>query len=254
MSFSAGLVAGSAQLLHADGSKVMHAFVWDVENGLKDMGVGILADKTSAGIAINDSGTVVGFYGAKPYSYSSTFSWDGTFIWDSQASTPIKELDIGEGQCGSVSDISNPGQIVGELGKEGKWHAFVWDSENGLLDLADLVGEHSMASHINQSGHVLGLRHAPAQPRLLLGKYKLPPFLQGRPYSRSRFVFRPPDDLIYLEQELGVSAFEAHDINARGVILVYHYKKKRSLIMTPISSKPAGKSDYKYLPRKKRKK
>ncbi|MHC4741437.1 MAG: hypothetical protein ACYS8Z_05975 [Planctomycetota bacterium] len=236
-----GQVTGSAQLLQADGSKARHAFVWDAENGLKDMGVGILADKTSTGIAINDSGTVVGLYGAKPNSNSSTFTRGGAFIWNSRSPIPIKELKIAEDHYSSVSDISNDGQIVGRLGKADKNHAFVWDPEDGLLDLADLVGEHSMALRINQSGHVLGLINAPAQPRLLLRRYKLPQFLQGRPYSRSRFVFRPPDDVIYLEHELGVSAFEAHDINSRGEILIYHYKKKRSLIMTPISSKPAGK-------------
>ena len=52
------------------------------------------------------------------------------------------------------------------------------------------------------------------------------------------FVFRPPDEVIYLDEELGFSfdSFIVNDINARGVILIYHYKKHKSLIMTPIEN------------------
>ncbi len=154
-----GQVVGSAPLLQPDGSVVMHAFIWDVENGLKDIGVGILADKASGAVAINDSGKVVGVYGAK------VFSWDGGFIWDSQAPILIKEFHIGEDQFSTISDINNAGQIAGRLGKD-QTHAFVWDPENGLLDLADLVGEHSGALRINQSGHVLGIIWTPDEARL----------------------------------------------------------------------------------------
>jgi probable HAF family extracellular repeat protein len=226
-----GQVVGSAPLLQPDGLEVMHAFIWDVENGLKDIGVGILADKVSGAVAINDSGKVIGVRGAK------IFSYDGGFIWDSQSTIPIKEFDIGTDQFNTISDINNAGQIVGHLGEE-KTHAFVWDPEDGLLDLADLVGEHSIAMHINQSGHVLGTIWAPDETRLLLGKYRAPPFLQRKYTPPSRFVFRPPDDVIYLDKELGFpfGSFSVNDINARGVILVYHYTKYKSLIMTPIEN------------------
>lgn len=56
--------------------------------------------------------------------------------------------------AGYAYDINDAGQVVGKLGFDG--HAYLWDPEQGTLDLGTFGGEASVARGINKFGQVVG--------------------------------------------------------------------------------------------------
>ena len=53
-------------------------------------------------------------------------------------------------RAGQATDINNLGQVVGESRTAtGDWHAFVWDSVDGMTDIGTLGGSSSIAKPIN---------------------------------------------------------------------------------------------------------
>ena len=57
-----GQVVGIAIFRQTVGASQAHAILWDRQDGIKDLGTGMLQGKESFGCGINDSGQVVGMY------------------------------------------------------------------------------------------------------------------------------------------------------------------------------------------------
>lgn len=139
-----GQVSGSAEAMEVvviDGtpmlSPVPRAFIWDALNGMRDLGT--LGGNISRGTAINSQGEVVG--------WSSLL--DGTeraFVWNAiDGMLPIISL-AGETRVFSINDL---GQVVGIDFSTG---GFLWDAMTGLVSLGNIS-----PNDINNAGQVVGL-------------------------------------------------------------------------------------------------
>jgi len=93
--------------------------------------------------SINDHGQVVGS------------SNNHTVLWENGAVTDLGTLG---GSSSYAYGINDAGQVVGKslTGVSVYWHAFLWDSSNGMVDLGTLGGHSSGAYGINYAGQVVG--------------------------------------------------------------------------------------------------
>jgi probable HAF family extracellular repeat protein len=226
-----GEVAGSAVFDEEDGSDQLRAFLWDRENGMKDLGTGILQGKESLAWGINDVGQVMG-------GYIDASGSNGAFIRDDEGG--IREAETGFKGWGAF-ETNNAGHVAGRA-NESK-HVCLWDGAEGTIDLTDLVAgevgsklvaQQSMVTGLNDSGEVVG-RVWFAKDRGLLG------FIPS-PWFKRNFVYRSGDDVIILEYQPGLvgRSFEASDINNEGAVLVNIYTKGRvdhQVILRPLGSK-----------------
>lgn len=119
-----------------------HAFIW--QNGLMtDLGA------ISAAYAVNNYGDVVGTIDtfSAPYGQHA-------FIWRDGIMTDLGTL----GESTSWAwDINDSGQVIGYSDVTSfSYHAFIWDSINGMRDLGSFGG-HSTAYRINNNGQVVGV-------------------------------------------------------------------------------------------------
>ena len=170
------------------------AFLWDVENGMRDLGVPSEGGFSYA-IGINDAGQIVGD-GDLSASY-------GPILWNESGERQSLGLPPG-GVQGSALKINDLGQAVGEIFIPGRaTQAVLWDAtgEPLLLDAALETGE-SYAYGVNNLGQVVG---AAWTERGDSG------FLWDR-VGGMRFL----DDLV--DPEIGWSLFEALALNDRGWI------------------------------------
>lgn len=141
-----GLVTGSAQT--ADSGTDSHAFVGDAVNGLTDLGT--LGDGyvSSVGTSINAEGLVAGHstgQGGPPRA----------FVGD--IANGLTDLGTLGGSISWAYGISDNGQAVGSSHLAPNnissylYHAFLWDSINGMMDLNDLVVDLSQWQHITRA-------------------------------------------------------------------------------------------------------
>jgi probable HAF family extracellular repeat protein len=102
--------------------------------------------------ALNELGQVGG---AVAVSDATSVGFWRASIWQSGTTTDIGFLPGGD--MSNAYGINDGGQAVGysTLGS-GDFHAFLWDSVNGLRDLGTLGGTSSNAFEINNAGQVVG--------------------------------------------------------------------------------------------------
>lgn len=176
-----GQVVGCVTLGWNDG---YHAFLWDPEGGLKDLGT--LSGKYSCAVDVNDQGQVIGnseLIGRTDERASHGFLWE--------AGKGMRDLGTLGGIKSYARDINNAGQIVGSSDtREGSLHAFLWESAQGMRDLGTLGGTLSTAAGINDAGVVVG-------DSSLSGDVKNRPFLweEGRGMRDLLDLIDPEDPL-----------------------------------------------------------
>ncbi len=135
------------------GNSYSHAFLWE-DGEMLDLGT--LGGNVSVAYAINDFGQVVG--------YADLASWDEhAFLWEDE-----EMIDLGTlGGSDSVAyAINDAGQIVGHSypvhASDDHSGGFLWDSENGMIKLSDLLFDDSgwdrlpYAMDINNYGQIVG--------------------------------------------------------------------------------------------------
>ncbi|MEG3875338.1 DUF3466 family protein [Microcoleus sp. Z1_B5] len=133
---------------------ITHAFIWDKNNGMKDLGTLSPDYKDSIAYDINDAGQAVGA------SSSSTLKQVHSTLW---SNGQVINLGTLGGNQGSAVAINNKGQVVGydtTTGNGGLLHAFIWE-DGEMADLNNLLPRGTRwflqeVSDINDSGQILG--------------------------------------------------------------------------------------------------
>ena len=188
-----GQVAGTAFT-----EESVHAFIWDVSLGMRDIGT-LDSYGVSFAYAINNSGQVAGsdYYAG---GQGHAFVWDSingmgylettykhsvalginssgqivglfyddfdsrhAFIWD--ATGGMQDLGVHGGIWSIAAAINDLGQVTGAFATEsGGYRAFLWDPTNGYQDILGNLGEmHNSWGHgINDSGQVVGSFDTPS--------------------------------------------------------------------------------------------
>ncbi|MBN2270814.1 MAG: hypothetical protein JXN61_09385 [Sedimentisphaerales bacterium] len=115
------------------------AFFWDRRIGMIDLGV-LRRRDWSVAYGVNNLGQAVGFSGED----------DGeAFIWDSE--NGMRRLEgVGFGTIAYA--INNAGQVV----VDAEFVSFLWDPNEGLIELGSLDGDRTLAYAINNTGQVAG--------------------------------------------------------------------------------------------------
>ena len=126
-----------------------HAYLYGSDGSVKDLGT-LGEGTTSAGLSINDAGTIVG--GA----------WTDEIIFHIHAieyrdSGPMQDLGTLGGTYSVANDINESGQIVGmAYTADGIARAYLYDDIEHMQDLGTLGGPSSIAEGINNLGQIVG--------------------------------------------------------------------------------------------------
>jgi len=124
----------------------------------------VAGDLNGAAFGINNHGQAVGASGDCGV-FSPTLLVNLTalhaVLWDTGTSTDLGNLGgTGRGQGNVAFNLNNRGQVVGESDLPGDVtnHAFMWNSDTGMLDLGTLPGDvNSAGLGINDRGVVVGV-------------------------------------------------------------------------------------------------
>jgi probable HAF family extracellular repeat protein len=165
---SRGLVVGFSLNTISDSffyfPQQMRAFVWDQNDGMKDLGT--LGTGTDAfATFLNESGQVAGASFTNTtvnpvMTFCTAFQLEtptmDPFLWDGGK---LKDLGSLGGTCGIPSALSNKGQVVGvsDTAGDAAFHAFLWPGHDGKMqDLGTLGGCCAQATSINDQDTVVG--------------------------------------------------------------------------------------------------
>lgn len=198
-----------------------HAARWNSRNAIQDLGT--LAGGSSAAVAINEAGTVVGWtQAAHDPGLRIPFRW--TRERGMQALGTFASVEA------TAADVNADGDIGGSapLRKGGAAHAFLWTPKGGLIDLGTGSGSASGATRLNDKGTLIGFIS------------KLPAFGVG-------FVWTRSDGLIEIGK-LGVNTSTADDINRHGQVVgaidgrAYLWTRERGVtdLNTRVRNAPTG--------------
>src|SRR5438552_2711196 len=179
---SSGQVVGSSKNLN----RVIHAFLWSLQDGIQDLGT-LPGMRTSIASGINDGGQVVGCSETADGSSRRVFSWTvadgmedvgpidggpcdasvnnlGQVVWSPHLQNMGHVFrwthsggaqDLGFSAYAVATNSS--GQISGTAPFQNQDHAFLWSQAGGLQDLGTINGwEHSDAFGMNETGDVVG--------------------------------------------------------------------------------------------------
>ena len=142
--------------------------LWTKTGSVRDLGT-LSGDYAGEGVAINNSGDVVG--------YSKGPRGMRAFLWNQTSG--MQELGVlSGGDSSRALAISNLGEVVGSSTSISGDRAFIWTKESGMMDLnnassADLGIVLFEAHSINDKGQIIAMGgpvdsvgHENARPRL----------------------------------------------------------------------------------------
>jgi len=129
------------------------AVIWGPKRGEMQELPPLSGDSVSGGLAINDSGQVVGGSGVcmTPSPTAHAVLW--------QHGSPTDLGNLGGALNNLAIAINNQGEVVGisDLPGDATGHAFLWTKNNGMQDLGTLPGDFSsFTQSINNKGQVVG--------------------------------------------------------------------------------------------------
>ncbi|MHC4146479.1 MAG: hypothetical protein ACYSUD_17055 [Planctomycetota bacterium] len=121
----------------------LHMFIWDSENGMKDLGPLVTDD-----LDINNAGQITGTM-TDPNGNSQAFFWD--------PKDGKQLLGTLGGTESYAKALNNRGQVVGFSHRDkNRPEAFIWDKTNGMRSLTPDERQYGKAWAINDAGHMLG--------------------------------------------------------------------------------------------------
>jgi len=107
------------------------AFIWTKEGGIEDIGI-TPTEGFSTAMAINDLRQVTG------YLYDPALDEVSSFVWTQDEG--IRDLGNLGGNRTYAHDINNREQVAGtSVTEDGVPHPFLWDSDNGMQDLSEML-------------------------------------------------------------------------------------------------------------------
>jgi len=136
-----------------------HAVIWGSKGEMQELPP-LPGDSTSAAVAINDKGQVVGISGDCGIAVGGV-SARHSVLWEN--GVPRRIDDLGGHTWNTPTAINNDGVVVGfslPLDQDGtvNYRAFVWTREGGIRRLDEMPGTiRSQALGINDSNQVVGL-------------------------------------------------------------------------------------------------
>jgi len=140
--------AALALVLTSPARALTHAFIWNSDTGMTDLG-GLAEGEDSIALGINDSGQVVG--------YSNVNNIAHAFIWTE--ATGMVDIGLFEGNLTSAVAINSRGVVLG--GSFDGFHSstFIWKGPRRFVPLPQSGAYNVAGEAINDSNRVAGVRY-----------------------------------------------------------------------------------------------
>jgi probable HAF family extracellular repeat protein len=167
-----GLIAGSSETVATDpllgGIRAMHAVLW--KNGeITDLGT-LEGGYESIAFAVNSRGQVAGAaFTTVPDPLDPSATEQRTFLWENGVMQDLGTLggpdaglvgsfmgDVEMNERGQVVACSYTNFTINPVTGAPTTHPFLWDKEQGMIDLGTLGGTSACAIYINNRGQVIG--------------------------------------------------------------------------------------------------